>query len=107
MRALPMLPAALAAIILALLAHDGLAQEQPGNAKQGRMNAERWCAQCHAIEGSSRASDTGPSFAQIAETRDRTYLQGFLTRPHPPMPPLQLSRAEINDLIAYVESLKR
>jgi mono/diheme cytochrome c family protein len=29
-----------------------------------------------------------------------------LTAPHPPMPPVSLTRREIQDVIAYIESLK-
>jgi hypothetical protein len=38
--------------------------------------------------------------------RDAAYLRTFLTAPHPPMPPFQISRTDINDLVAYIVSLR-
>ncbi|NJO37736.1 MAG: hypothetical protein HC871_09095 [Rhizobiales bacterium] len=45
----------------------------------------------------------------IAETAaERTGdLKAWLADPHPPMPNLSLSRLEIDDLLAYIESLGR
>lgn len=75
-----------------------------GDPVEGRRMSKRWCASCHAVGPEGRGSDTAPSFAAIAQRRDVTYLQAFLSRPHPPMPRVQLSRQEIDDLIAYIEA---
>ena len=54
------------------------------------------------------AGDAAPAFAEIANKPDatpegwRTWLQD----PHPPMPNLSLSNYEIDDLIAYISTLK-
>jgi mono/diheme cytochrome c family protein len=49
-----------------------------------------------------RGADVAPDFATIARQRDADYLRGFLSRPHPPMPRFELSRQDIDDLVAYI-----
>ena len=78
---------------------------------RGASLATRWCVSCH-IPGpgmkSGSGTDAGPPFAQIAA--DPAYtderLRGWLVDPHPPMPNFNLSRAEIEDLIAHIRGLK-
>lgn len=74
---------------------------------EGRKLAERWCADCHDIDGKT-ATDRVPGWRQIVNERNRSteYIRSFLTHPHGEMPPLQLSRHEIDDLLAYIGSLK-
>lgn len=73
-----------------------------GDPAQGKATAERWCATCHVVAPGGRGADVAPNFATIARQRDDTYLRGFLSRPHPPMPRFELSRQDIDDLIAYI-----
>ena len=48
-----------------------------------------------------------PSFLSVAqEGRSPDQLRGFLSHPHGAMPDLVLSRQEIEDLIAYMLSLR-
>jgi len=72
----------------------------------GQKLATRWCAECHDIVGNS-TSDRAPGWRQIVNERKRSadYIRTFLIRPHGEMPPLQLSRREIDDLLAYITSL--
>jgi mono/diheme cytochrome c family protein len=90
---------------VALLA--SLAPAKAADSARGADIAQRWCANCH-VSGAGVAADAGPPFAQIAA--DPAYtdarLRGWLANPHPPMPQLSLSRAEIEDLIAHIRSLK-
>jgi mono/diheme cytochrome c family protein len=76
------------------------------SARGGRL-ALQWCTGCHA-SGAGAATDAGPPFARMAT--DPAYtderLKGWLAAPHPPMPNFNLSRAEIEDLVAYIRSLK-
>ena len=46
---------------------------------------------------------------EIAKKADRSpeTLRAWLTLPHPPMPNPSLTRSEIDDIIAYLNSLKR
>ena len=73
-----------------------------GDAAQGKATAERWCATCHVVAPGGRGADVAPAFSRIARERNDEYLRGFLSRPHPPMPRYELSRQDIDDLIAYI-----
>jgi len=80
-----------------------------GDAASGKEIAERWCASCHLVSPEQTAATTeAPPFASIAERtpEELARLETMLTHPHPPMPPLALSRIEIGDLLAYIESLR-
>ena len=80
-----------------------------GDATKGAQLARQWCANCHVIGDIAAApvQQGPPAFRAIARdglTGDQ--LRSFLSHPHPPMPDLSLTRAEIDDLIGYIESLR-
>lgn len=79
-----------------------------GNADDGRKIAEKWCAACHTVSSGVAARDSAPPFSAIA--RDPTYgrdrLLQVLSDPHPPMPKIHLSRKQLDDIIAYLGSLR-
>ena len=80
------------------------------DAEQGRELARTWCAECHIVApGQSGGSDAAPPFPTIANdeayTDDR--LKTWLADPHPPMPKLSLSRAQIDSILAYLKTLKQ
>jgi mono/diheme cytochrome c family protein len=80
-----------------------------GNPENGKVVAERWCASCHIVStGQTSATTEAPAFETIAKRspEEMENLEVFLAAPHAPMPPLELSRAEIRDLVAYIASLK-
>jgi len=85
------------------------AQAAAGDAQAGRRIALRWCDGCHGSAEANRASDGAPSLLAIAQDKSKTpeHLRAWLTAPHPPMPNLNLSRSEIDDIMAYLESLSR
>ena len=77
-------------------------------AAKGSQLAQQWCANCH-VTGSSpttKLQEGPPSFATIARIRTPDQLRTFLSRPHGAMPDLSLTRAEIDDLIGYIETLR-
>lgn len=81
-----------------------------GDRYQGRQIAHRWCAECHDVTGTMpRLTDGPPSFLTIANRTETTAagLRAFLHTPHGKMPDLSLTRAEIDDLISYLLSMKR
>ena len=99
----------LPALIVVAASTSAVAAET-GDRDQGRQIANRWCAECHDVTGTSpRLTEGPPSFLTVANRTDTTAagLRAFLHTPHGQMPNLSLTRAEIDDLIAYVISLKR
>jgi mono/diheme cytochrome c family protein len=77
------------------------------DAINGARLASQWCGNCHAV--GARGTDMVPPLQEIAQRpgRDVAYLRTFLTSPHPPMPPFQLSRSDIADLAAYIAGLRQ
>jgi mono/diheme cytochrome c family protein len=107
----PMRPLVMAIILLAsvpALAQGG-AQHQP-DARQGAGLARDWCANCHVVgqELGGRGTDAVPSFVSIARDPKKgpDYIRGVLSGPHPPMPPMPLSHAAVEDLVAYFKALQ-
>ncbi len=98
------------AVFLALSAGLSVAFAAPlGDAANGKRLAEEWCASCHLVSPEQTSATTeAPPFEEIAERPPEAIetLDTFLQNPHPPMPQLSLTRAEIRDLVAYIESLK-
>ncbi len=88
--------------------HPAEAQHQ-GDPVAGQRLAERWCSgACHVIGPTSqRGTSSGvPTFAAMPSTTQMS-LSVFLQKPHAGMPDLHLSRDEIDDLAAYILSLRR
>jgi len=86
----------------------GASAARSADVDRGRQLAEQWCASCHLLPGAETTATQGlPSFREMAhgdKTADQLKL--FLMRPHGAMPPLTLSRAEIDALVGYIESLR-
>ena len=99
----------LAAMVL-VLASPAPAPAETGDAGRGSALAERWCAKCHAIAPGRQGPEPGiPSFMRMAAEPEntRSALRQFITIPHFEMPPQTLTTAEIDDVIAYILSLRR
>jgi mono/diheme cytochrome c family protein len=80
------------------------------DARQGEVLAKRWCATCHVVASDQqRANGQAPPFSAIGKTPglDSGRLALFLLLPHPKMPDMNLTRAEANDLAAYIASQGR
>lgn len=93
----------LLALGLLLFSATGLAA---ADVKKGAAIAQRWCASCHLIApGQTTATADAPSFAAISAARKIPEVTGFLLQSHPSMPDMNLTRSEISDLIAYMQSL--
>jgi cytochrome c len=105
-RKVPMKPiAAVAAALLCSLANAPAATA--GDAQAGHDLARLWCSSCHIVDLSGHGSDMAPPFPSIAHRSalTPTRLRAWLISPHPPMPNLNLSRHEIDDIVAYLGSL--
>jgi mono/diheme cytochrome c family protein len=86
-----------------------VAQTRPGNAGAGHEIAQTWCSNCHVIDRrSGGANDAVPSFPAIADMSSTTVLslQAFLQTSHGGMPNFQLTRNQVDDVVAYIISLK-
>ncbi|MEZ5849815.1 MAG: cytochrome c [Hyphomicrobiaceae bacterium] len=117
-RSTPRLPArvlAAAALVIGIgstaLAQSG-ANGTPTNPdpEKGRQIAERFCKNCHIMEGAAPTTVTPgiPSFKAIANKPGQTgrHIRDVLIQPHRPMPDLQLSNEEILNLLAYLDGLR-
>ncbi|MBB3264903.1 mono/diheme cytochrome c family protein [Azospirillum sp. OGB3] len=88
---------------------------QAADAEAGRSIADRWCAACHVIpdgDADSRAvrgTDAVPTLSSIARdpNHNPNWLRQWLIFPHPPMPDLNLTRSETDDVIAYLQAMAR
>lgn len=81
-----------------------------GDAEQGHELAKETCAQCHGIEKGYEASPEpfAPTFEAVANSPGMSALaiSVFLRTPHATMPNLVLKTEEIEDIVAYITSMK-
>ena len=78
-------------------------------ADNGKTLANRWCSSCHVVDQEQKlATDQAPPFASLARMPafNANKLAFLLLKPHPNMPTLSLSRAEIADIAEYIATLK-
>ena len=95
---------ALASATLLVAGSEAIAADS----RNGQQLAQQWCANCHVIGGSASPSvqQGPPNFTAVARDRTSEQLHVFLSHPHPPMPDLSLTRSEIDDLIAFIGTLR-
>lgn len=94
---------ALAWLSMLIFSHATFAAD----AERGEQLAEQWCQNCHLTAPSqTNSTDVAPPFSVIAKAPVRSGgdLRTWLADPHPPMPKLDLTVREIDDLVAYIES---
>jgi mono/diheme cytochrome c family protein len=94
----------LAAITIPLLASAAFAADPD----HGETVVKRWCADCHMVAAGQKTSTEAPPFSGIAKRPDfnATRIAFFLLDPHPKMPDMHLSRADVADIAAYIATLK-
>lgn len=105
-------------ILIAILGlHAGAQERSASRPEIGLIISHKWCSRCHIVSGKPRKRDGNdlPAFIEIANTKriTRAYLlrllsspQGHLSPRHGVMPAAPLTRAEINHVIAYIETLR-
>jgi mono/diheme cytochrome c family protein len=79
------------------------------DAERGRIISQQWCSACHLVGPDQvRAIDGVATFEEIAQRHDVTAdgLRAFLASPHPVMPDMALTRDEIRDIVAYIQSMR-
>jgi mono/diheme cytochrome c family protein len=92
--------------LLAAISAGGNARADP---KEGGRLARQWCSGCHIVAANQAGAvpQGPPSFLSLARSgMTVAQLRTFLSHPHPPMPDLALTRAEIDNLIDYIQSLR-
>ncbi len=81
-----------------------------GSAQQGASLADRFCSNCHLVDDKARNPvPVGiPTFLGIANKPGQTgtHIIGVLMAPHSPMPNINLTREEIGDIIAYLQTFR-
>ena len=100
---------ALAVVGVALFGSGSEAWARKTPQSRGHVLAERICGACHAVARDQTSRDPkAPAFASV-EMQHTAGLEGRLndlTRlGHKGMPPLTLKAAEVQDLLAYIDSL--
>jgi cytochrome c len=95
-------------IPILLLAGVVYADRACADVDKGAQLARQWCANCHLVGGNPAGAvpQGPPSFQTIAHSLTTDQLRAFLSHPHGAMPDLALTRAEIDDLIGYIETLR-
>lgn len=100
-------------LILALALILGLVTvfQRPAAANEpewGNRLARQWCRGCHEIEPGAASDGPAPAFQVIADNPRRTPagLKAWLSTPHAAMPDFGLSNAEVEAIIAYLNSLR-
>jgi mono/diheme cytochrome c family protein len=100
----------LAALLGVAFVGPSLAQDpaNPPDAVRGKALAERWCGACHLVQLRFAAIDP-PTFSAIANDPSKTaeYLRHFLANPHKDMPPIQLTAPQVEDILAFLRTLKK
>jgi mono/diheme cytochrome c family protein len=84
---------------------------ETGNPALGLRYAQQSCASCHAVAAGQSLSPnpSAPAFDTVANTPGMTgiALNVWLHTPHPSMPNLIVDSDRIDDLSAYLATLKR
>lgn len=102
------------AIALSGFATPGVSQEQrptfPQLVKQGQALAEKLCQNCHVVEAKPNVVVPAgvPTMRGIANTPGQSAerLRSIMLNPHPPMPDVKLSYPEVDQILAFLESLR-
>jgi mono/diheme cytochrome c family protein len=92
------------AVVTMALAGSALAQ---GDADVGASLVTTWCTGCHVVDDDGHGADIGPPLPALLRDGQRTSdeIRGWLADPHPPMPNFDLTRQEIEDIVAHLERL--
>ena len=98
-------------ILIAAWAMAGAAQaQQVGSAQQGQRLARQACAECHLVDkvAGRSTNSAAPTFETIARTKGLTSaaLTAMLQTSHRTMPNVVIKGGDINDIVAYILSLK-
>ena len=86
------------------------AAREYGDPVSGLTYAKETCSECHAVRAEDLLSPVAEatSFEEVANTpgMTRTALTVWLQTPHPTMPNLVIAPQDMDDVIAYILTLK-
>jgi mono/diheme cytochrome c family protein len=83
--------------------------QQAGDPGAGAAYAKQVCAKCHAIDRTGISPEpSAPPFRDVANTpgMTATALSVWLTTSHPTMPNIVVERDDLDNVIAFILSLK-
>lgn len=96
--------------VLVGLGTPAFAQSVGTDPGRGRAIAESLCSTCHIVDASpgNLAKSDISSFYSIANKQGQSQerLAGAIIFPHPAMPKVSFTNAELRDVISYIMSLK-
>ena len=80
-----------------------------GDAAAGRRTVDTWCGGCHQIADDDRKAGLidAPPFSDVARQKAPEAIRAFLGKPHPPQPQFRLTPKDIDDLAAFIASVKK
>jgi cytochrome c len=82
--------------------------QQAGDPGAGAAYAKQYCSKCHAIGDTQISPEPkAPRFKDIANTRTPVVLGVWLRTPHLYMPNIVVEADQIDNVIAYILSLKK
>ena len=99
--------------VMAVRRHSASGQDtdgRRGNAAFGRPLVEAWCTECHSVEPATAGTGTiAPDFIAIAQRSSTTAvsLRTFLQSEPKTMPHFIIGRRDLDNIIAYILSLRR
>jgi mono/diheme cytochrome c family protein len=97
------------AVLVTLATSAGLAY---GGADEGKALYEKQCKVCHSIKGDAgKMADKGGPLDGVGTKRDAKWLKAYLAdpksqMPDAKMPKLKLSEQQLDDLVAFLLTLK-
>jgi len=78
---------------------------------EGERLARTLCVNSHQVapDGAGTALSDVPGFAEVANRPDTTReaIEPYMLSPHPAMPQIQFTRDELNNISAYIMSLRK
>jgi mono/diheme cytochrome c family protein len=93
---------------LALVLVGSAAAQEAGDPAAGHALASKFCSSCHIVGAERVGSDAAPPFRAIAADPNKSFIELHAWRGpmHPVISNLSLTRQQIADINAYLDSLR-